>query len=62
MLGVRRWTELLINREKWRGIVRQAKAPQRAVAPMEEEEVGRCVVADISEELAASNFRIFQEE
>jgi hypothetical protein len=25
-LGVRRWRELVINREKWRGIVRQAKA------------------------------------
>jgi hypothetical protein len=26
MLGVRRWRELVIDREKWRGIVRQAKA------------------------------------
>jgi len=26
VLGVRRWRELVINREKWRGIVRQAKA------------------------------------
>jgi len=26
MLGVRRWRELLIDRGKWRGIVRQAKA------------------------------------
>jgi hypothetical protein len=26
MLGVRRWGELVIDREKWRGIVRQAKA------------------------------------
>jgi len=25
-LGVRRWRELVIDREKWRGIVRQAKA------------------------------------
>ena len=25
VLGVRRWRELVINREKWRGIVRQAK-------------------------------------
>jgi hypothetical protein len=24
--GVRRWRELVIDREKWRGIVRQAKA------------------------------------
>ena len=26
VLGVRRWTELVIGRDKWRGIVRQAKA------------------------------------
>jgi hypothetical protein len=26
VLGVRRWRELVINREKWRGIVRQVKA------------------------------------
>jgi hypothetical protein len=26
VLGVRRWTELVIDREKWRGIFRQAKA------------------------------------
>jgi hypothetical protein len=26
MLGVRRWRELVIDRDKWRGIVRQAKA------------------------------------
>jgi len=26
MLGVRRWRELVIDRGKWRGIVRQAKA------------------------------------
>jgi hypothetical protein len=26
VLGVRRWTELVIDREKWRDIVRQAKA------------------------------------
>jgi hypothetical protein len=26
VLGVRRWRELLIGRDKWRGIVRQAKA------------------------------------
>jgi len=25
-LGVRRWRELVIDRDKWRGIVRQAKA------------------------------------
>jgi hypothetical protein len=26
VLGVRRWRELVLDREKWRGIVRQAKA------------------------------------
>ena len=26
VLGVRRWTELVVERDKWRGIVRQAKA------------------------------------
>jgi len=26
VLGVRRWTELVIGREKWGGTVRQAKA------------------------------------
>jgi hypothetical protein len=26
VLGVRRWRELVIDREKWRGIVRQTKA------------------------------------
>jgi len=26
VLGVRRWRELVIDREKWRGIARQAKA------------------------------------
>jgi len=26
MMGVRRWRELVIDRENWRGIVRQAKA------------------------------------
>jgi hypothetical protein len=25
VLGVRRWRELVIDREKWKGIVRQAK-------------------------------------
>jgi hypothetical protein len=25
VLGVRRWRELVIDREKWRGVVRQAK-------------------------------------
>jgi hypothetical protein len=33
VLGVRRWRELVIDRKKWRGIVRQ-----RPVAPTEEEE------------------------
>jgi len=26
MMGVRRWRELVTDREKWRGVVRQAKA------------------------------------
>jgi len=26
MLGVRRWREMVIDRDKWRGIVRQAEA------------------------------------
>jgi hypothetical protein len=26
VLGVRRWRELVIDRDKWRGILRQAKA------------------------------------
>jgi len=26
VLGVRRWRELVIDRDRWRGIVRQAKA------------------------------------
>jgi len=26
VLGVRRWRELVIDRDKWRGFVRQAKA------------------------------------
>jgi len=26
VLGVRRWRELVIDREKWRGIVRQVKS------------------------------------
>ena len=29
MLGVRRWRELVIDREKWKHIVRQAKAHSR---------------------------------
>jgi len=33
VLGMRRWRELVIDREKWRG-----QSPQRAVAPTEEEE------------------------
>jgi hypothetical protein len=28
-MGVRRWRELVIDRDKWRGIVRQAKAHSR---------------------------------
>jgi len=29
VLGVRRWRELVIDKDKWRGIVRQAKAHSR---------------------------------
>jgi hypothetical protein len=29
VLGVRRWRELVIDRDKWRGTVRQAKANSR---------------------------------
>jgi len=29
VLGVRKWRELVIDRDKWRGIVRQAKAHSR---------------------------------
>jgi hypothetical protein len=29
VLEVRRWRELVIDREKWRGVVRQAKAHSR---------------------------------
>ena len=36
-MGVRRWREMVIDREKWNVIFRQAKA-QWAVVPMEEEE------------------------
>jgi hypothetical protein len=38
VLGVRRWRELVIVREKWKDVVRQAKA-QSAVVPMEAEEL-----------------------
>jgi len=38
VLGVRRWRELVTDREKWNDIVRQAKAHGGAVVPMEEEE------------------------
>jgi hypothetical protein len=37
VLGVRRWRELVIDREKWR-YCSTGQSPQRAVAPMEEEE------------------------
>jgi hypothetical protein len=44
MLEVRRWRELVKDREKWRGIVRQAKSPQRAVGPTEKEVYFVCLV------------------
>jgi len=39
VLGVRRWRELVADGKKWEDIVRQAKAQQWAVVPMEEKEV-----------------------
>jgi len=36
VLGMRRWRELVADREKWKDIVRQVKA-HWAVVPMEEE-------------------------
>jgi hypothetical protein len=39
VLEVRRWRELVIDMEKWTGIVRQAKAHSGPVAPTEEEGV-----------------------
>jgi hypothetical protein len=41
VLGVRRWRELVIDRDKWRGIGLTAQSPQRAVAPTEQEEATR---------------------
>ena len=38
VLGVRRWRELVTDRDKWRGIVPTGQIPQRAVATTEEEE------------------------
>jgi len=36
--GVRRWGELVIDREELRGLVSTGHSPQWAVAPMEEED------------------------
>jgi len=36
VLGVRRWSELVIDRVKWRGICSTGQSQQRAVAPKEE--------------------------
>jgi hypothetical protein len=38
-LGVRRWRELVIGREKTERYFSTAQSPQRVVAPTEEEEV-----------------------
>jgi preprotein translocase subunit SecB len=38
MVGVRRWKELVIDRKKMEGHCSTGQSPQRAVAPMEEEE------------------------
>jgi hypothetical protein len=37
VMGARRWRELVMDREKWRGCS-TGQSPQRAVAPTEEEE------------------------
>jgi len=39
VLGVRRWRELVADREKWEGHCSTGQSPQWAVVPMEEEEV-----------------------
>ena len=44
VLGVRRWRELVADRNKWKDIVRQAKSPQWAVVPMEVEEEEVCTL------------------
>jgi len=38
MLGVRRWRELVMDRNKLEGYCSIVQSPQRAVVPMEEEE------------------------
>jgi len=38
VLRVRRWRELVADRKKWKDFVRQAKAQQWAVMPLEEED------------------------
>jgi len=38
VLGVRRWRELVIDWDKWRGYFSTGQIPQRAIAPTEEEE------------------------
>ena len=38
VLEVRRWREMVIDREKWKGIFSTGQSPQWAVVPMEEEE------------------------
>jgi len=40
VMGARRWRELVMDREKWRGCW-TGQSPQRAVAPTEEEEVSK---------------------
>ena len=43
VLGVRRWTELVVDRKKMEGHCSTGRSPQWAVVPMEEnEEVGSC--------------------
>jgi hypothetical protein len=44
VLGVRRWRELVIDREKWRGIYcSTGQSPQQAIAPTEKEEEGNVI-------------------
>jgi hypothetical protein len=43
VLGVRRWRELVIEREKMERYCSTGQSPQRAVAPTEEEEEEMCL-------------------
>jgi hypothetical protein len=45
---VRRWRELVADREKMEGHCSTGQSPQWAVVPMEEEEEEECVLNDIN--------------